>query len=80
MEQGGGALLSGLKPVESLAVGFGMNGRAAVELIIAEIALRNGVIDRTIFTAVVFMAILSAISTPLLMKLMANKITTPVKG
>ncbi len=77
---GGGALLSGLKPVESLAVGFGMNGRAAVELIIAEIALRNGVIDRTIFTAVVFMAILSAISTPLLMKLMANKITTPVKG
>lgn len=77
---GGGALLSGLKPVESLTVGFGMNGRAAVELIIAAIALKSGVVNRDIFTAVVFMAILSAISTPLLMKLMANKITTPVKG
>ncbi len=76
---GAGAFFSGLKPVESLAVGFGMNGRAAVELIIAEIALRNGIIDRNIFSAVVFMAILSAISTPLLMKLLANKITTPAR-
>ncbi len=74
-----GALLSGLKPIESLAVGFGMNGRAAVELIVAVIALRNGIVNRDIFSAVVFMAILSAISTPLLMKLMANKITTPVE-
>ena len=76
---GGGALLSGLRPAEALAVGFGMNGRAAVELIIAEIALRNGVINKSIFSAVVFMAILSAISTPLLMKLMASKITTPAR-
>jgi Kef-type K+ transport system membrane component KefB len=57
-----------------------MNGRAAVELIIAEIALRNAVINRSIFSAVVFMAILSSITTPLLMRLMASKITTPAKS
>jgi Kef-type K+ transport system membrane component KefB len=56
-----------------------MNGRAAVELIIAAIALRNGVVNRDIYSSVVFMAILSAITTPILLKLMANKITTPVK-
>jgi Kef-type K+ transport system membrane component KefB len=77
---GGGALISGLRPVESLAVGFGMNGRAAVELIIAEIALRNAVINRSIFSAIVFMAILSSITTPLLMRMMASKITTPAKA
>jgi Kef-type K+ transport system membrane component KefB len=76
---GSGALVSGLRPVESLAVGFGMNGRAAVELIIAEIALRNAVINRSIFSAVVFMAILSSITTPLLMKWMAPRITTPAR-
>jgi Kef-type K+ transport system membrane component KefB len=76
---GGGALISGLRPIEALSVGFGMNGRAAVELIIAEIALRNAVIDRSIFSAVVFMAILSSITTPLLMRMMASKITTPAR-
>jgi Kef-type K+ transport system membrane component KefB len=76
---GGGALLSGIKPKESLAVGIGMNGRAAVELIIAEIALRNGVINRSLFSAVVFMAILAALSTPLLLRLMSSTITTPVR-
>ncbi len=74
-----GALCSGIRPMESLAVGIGMNGRAAVELIIAEIALRNGVIGRNIFSSVVFMAILAAITTPLLLKLMASRITTPAR-
>jgi len=74
-----GALLSGIKPIESLAVGIGMNGRAAVELIIAEIALRNGVINRNLFSSVVFMALLAAITTPVFLKFMANKITTPAR-
>jgi Kef-type K+ transport system membrane component KefB len=77
---GGGAFLSGIRPVESLAVGFGMNGRAAVELVIADIALRSGVIHRDIFSAVVFMAILSAVSTPLLMRMMARRITSPARA
>jgi len=76
---GSGALLSGIKPVESFVVGVGMNGRAAVELIIAEIALRNGIIKRDLFSSVVFMAILAAITTPILLKLLATKITTPTR-
>lgn len=77
---GCGALISGIKPKESLVVGIGMNGRAAVELIIAQIALSRGIISPDIFSAVVFMAILAAISTPILLRTMSSSITTPIRA
>jgi len=69
-----GALIGGIKPKYSLIVGIGMNGRAAVELVIANIALNNGIISRGIYSSVVFMAIIAAISTPFLLKFACKKL------
>lgn len=73
----GGAGLSsrmvGLSVRESAAVGIGMNARGAVELIIADIALRAGMFSAPVpvppvinylFSAVVIMAIITTLMTP----------------
>lgn len=53
---------------EGLAVGAGMNGRGAVEIIIAEIALEAGIISREIFSILVFMAFFTTATVPFLLK------------
>ncbi len=52
---------------EGVAVGVGMNGRGAVEIIIAEIALSLGLISPEIFSILVFMAIVTTASVPVLL-------------
>ncbi|RMF14714.1 MAG: sodium:proton exchanger [Candidatus Dadabacteria bacterium] len=52
---------------EGLAVGTGMNGRGAVEIIIAEIALAMGVITQDIFSILVLMAFVTTLTVPLLL-------------
>ncbi len=69
-----GALLGGIKPKHSIVVGIGMNGRAAVELVVANIALINGIISREIYSSIVFMALITAVSTPFLLKLASDKL------
>jgi Kef-type K+ transport system membrane component KefB len=63
----------GLSLRESTAVGVGMNARGAVELIIADIALRAGIFNAPqpvppiveyMFSAVVIMAIVTTLMTP----------------
>lgn len=54
---------------EGLTVGAGMNGRGAVEIIIAEIGLAMGVISAEIFSILVFMAIFTTATVPVLLKL-----------
>lgn len=49
---------------EGIAVGAGMNGRGAVEIIVAELALAAGLIDATIFSILVFMAIFTTATVP----------------
>ncbi len=68
-----GAKISGLKWSESLLVGVGMNGKAAVELILASVALQAGIIERDLYSAVVIMAATMAITTPMLMKFLHKK-------
>jgi Kef-type K+ transport system membrane component KefB len=53
---------------EGLVVGFGMNGRGAVEIIIAGIGLELGIIGPEIFSILVFMAIFTTASVPVLLK------------
>ena len=53
---------------EGLTVGFGMNGRGAVEIIIAGIGLQAGIIDQSVFSILVFMAIFTTASVPFLLK------------
>ena len=49
---------------EGITIGTGMNGRGAVEIIIAEIGLGLGIIDKAIFSILVFMAIFTTLTVP----------------
>jgi Kef-type K+ transport system membrane component KefB/Trk K+ transport system NAD-binding subunit len=52
---------------EGLAVGAGMNGRGAVEIIAAELALERGLIDQTVFSVLVLMALATTATVPFLL-------------
>jgi Kef-type K+ transport system membrane component KefB len=71
------AWLSGFSKKESLAIGIGMNGRGAVEIIVAAVALETGLftlprptppIVSAIFSSVVIMAIVTTFIVPVGMK------------
>jgi Kef-type K+ transport system membrane component KefB len=56
-----GARIGRLPLRESLAIGFAMNARGAVEIILASIALEAGVIDARLFVALVVMALVTSV-------------------
>jgi Kef-type K+ transport system membrane component KefB len=56
-----GALWGGLTLRESLAVGFGMNARGAMEIVLGLLALQAGVITAPLFVALVIMAVVTSI-------------------
>jgi Kef-type K+ transport system membrane component KefB len=63
----GGAMLGGLNKRESLAVGFGLNARGAMEIILGTLALEAGLISQPIFVALVIMALVTSLTSgPLL--------------
>jgi Kef-type K+ transport system membrane component KefB len=69
-----GAWLSGMTLREALAVGFGMNARGAMEMILASVALEYRLIDQRIFVALITMALVTSIlSGPMLQRLMQKK-------
>lgn len=53
---------------EGLTIGGGMNGRGAVEIIVAGIALEMGLISREVFSILVFMAIFTTATVPFFLK------------
>src|SRR5690606_38426302 len=57
---------------EGITVGAGMNGRGAVEIIIAGIALKMGIISQEIFSILVFMAIFTTATVPVLLTWCTN--------
>ncbi len=60
-----GARMGGMSFSESMAIGFGMNSRGAMEIILGILALEAGVIDEKVFVALVVMALVtSLISAP----------------
>ena len=61
-------LFSGNGWREGIVIGAGMNGRGAVEIIIAEIALSAGIISPEIFSVLVFMAIFTTATVPVFLK------------
>ena len=67
---------------EASIVGFSMNARGAVELIIADIALRQGLFSHpepapaivaALFSAVVIMAVVTTLLTPIGMRWMVTR-------
>jgi Kef-type K+ transport system membrane component KefB/mannitol/fructose-specific phosphotransferase system IIA component (Ntr-type) len=63
-----GARLSGMKRNESLALGFGMNSRGTMEIILGLLALQYGLIHANVFVALVIMAIFTSVSSAPFMK------------
>jgi Kef-type K+ transport system membrane component KefB len=66
---GGGALTCRFKPLEALAVGVGMISRGEVALITATIGLQARLIDASLFSIVILVALITTLVTPLLLKL-----------
>jgi Kef-type K+ transport system membrane component KefB len=69
-----GARLGGIPPGRALAVGFAMNARGAMGVILATVALQEGIIDQRIFVALVFMAIVTSLmSGPAIKRLVSQQ-------
>jgi Kef-type K+ transport system membrane component KefB len=58
---------------DSLLIGFSMNNRGAVELIIASIGLSKGMIDKDIFSVLIFMAFLTTLLSVFILKYLKDK-------
>jgi Kef-type K+ transport system membrane component KefB len=63
------ALLTGMKPWDSLAVGVGMTPRLEIALVIAFIGLSSGIIGEDVYSVVVFMGLATAVFAPTLLKM-----------
>lgn len=77
-----GALWGGLKIKEAIAVGFGMNARGAMEIVLGLLALQAGLINEQLFVALVVMAVVtSIIAGPMLKYLLTGemKVGTAIK-
>ncbi len=67
------------KPLTNLSwqqlhiIGWGMNSRGVMELVIAHIALNAGLINSTIYSAIVFMAIFTTLTFPIAFKYIVSK-------
>lgn len=65
---GYGAFRGGFQKKEALAIGFGMNARGAMEIILGLIALEAGLINEKLFVALVVMALVTSMTSGPLMK------------
>lgn len=63
-----GTRLGGFSWKESLAAGFGMNARGAMEIILGLIALENGLINEKVFVSLVIMALFTSMTSGPLMR------------
>jgi hypothetical protein len=59
-----GGRLGGMSWAQSLALGCGMNARGSTEVIIATIGLSMGVLNESLFTTIVAMAVVTTMSMP----------------
>lgn len=63
-----GGTLAGMRKRDSLTVGFGLNARGIMELVIANIAFQNGLISTEVFSILVVMGVLTTLTTPILLR------------
>ncbi|WP_339658364.1 cation:proton antiporter [uncultured Polaribacter sp.] len=69
-----GSRFAGLHHKVSLIMGFGLNARGIMELVIANIAFKAGIIDNEIFSILVIMGVLTTLTTPIMLKWGFSKI------
>ena len=76
-----GARAGGLGKRESWAVGFGMNARGAMEIILGVLALEAGIIGNRLFVALVVMAIITSIASgPLMQRALGRRTRRSLVG
>jgi Kef-type K+ transport system membrane component KefB len=63
-----GSRLAGIDNKGSFAIGIGVNGRGLMELVIANIAYKSGIINNEVFSILIIMGIITTISTPSMLK------------
>src|SRR5512140_1911632 len=68
-----GARLGGMSRAEALAIGFGMNSRGAMEIILGLLALQYGLIEEKVFVALVIMALLTSLMSPPMMNFLLKR-------
>jgi Kef-type K+ transport system membrane component KefB len=68
-----GAVWSGLNRQEATMIGLAMNGRWAVELVVASIGLQLGIINDQIFSILVLIAFVTTSTPPITMKLYMDR-------
>ena len=71
---GTGALMSKMNKGEAMVIGAAMNGRGAVELIIASIGLQMGIIDNVYFSILIVIAFLTTLMPPISLHLLLKKV------
>ncbi|MFI5916059.1 cation:proton antiporter [Dactylosporangium sp. NPDC051541] len=69
-----GARLSRLNRWEALALGAGMNSRGVVEVIVAMVGLRLGVLSSTTYTIVVLVAIVTSLMAPPILRFAMRRV------
>ncbi|HUQ57184.1 cation:proton antiporter [Lentzea sp.] len=69
-----GAWLSGLNRWEALGIGAGMNARGVVEVVVAMVGLRLGVLSTEMYTIVVLIAIVTSLMSPPILRAAASRI------
>jgi len=63
-----GSRMAGLSNKTSISIGIGLNARGIMELVIANIAYKAGLINIEIFSILVLMGVLTTITTPMMLK------------
>ena len=71
---GGGAILSGMNRGEAMVVGSAMNGRGAVELVIAAIGLELAIINDIYFSILVIIAFITTFLPPISLNILLKRV------
>ncbi|HKW49132.1 MAG TPA: cation:proton antiporter [Gemmatimonadaceae bacterium] len=70
-----GGRIGGLTHWDSLAVGFGMNARGAMELVVALIGLSLGLLTAEMYSTIVLLAVVTSFLAPILLRMILPKLT-----
>src|SRR5205814_458312 len=68
-----GSRAGGLPKWEAIAVGFGLNARGAMELVIAAVGLSIGLLNETTYAMIVLIAVLTTVMTAPLLKMCVRR-------
>ena len=68
-----GGLLAGFRGAPLVALGFGLNARGMMELILAQVGLAAGIIGPDLYSALIVMTLITTLAAPPIMKRLLRK-------